>query len=213
MLTAMGDVMRRCYERGWITTRDGNISLARKGGKYLYITPSGIRKTIIHPENILKLEIGQDPETLARCPVIGEHQHPSGEMCMHWNIQVNTPQTRAVLHVHPTHVIAAIYRGYDLQKICADFPEIFRYSRVGPSVPALPALSREFADATAACMGVHADGSLDYDVVGQANHGACAVGPDPWSAYEHIERLDHICEIVLKSGVSTDAGVLEAVGT
>ena len=25
---------------------------------------------------------------------------------------------------------------------------------------------------------------------------------DPWSAYEHIERLDHICEIVLKSGVS-----------
>ncbi len=25
---------------------------------------------------------------------------------------------------------------------------------------------------------------------------------NPWSAFEHIERLDHICEIVLKSGVS-----------
>jgi L-fuculose-phosphate aldolase len=27
------------------------------------------------------------------------------------------------------------------------------------------------------------------------------VAIDPWAAYEHIERLDHICEIVLKSGV------------
>jgi L-fuculose-phosphate aldolase len=29
---------------------------------------------------------------------------------------------------------------------------------------------------------------------------------DPWAAYEHIERLDHICEIVLKSGVAARAG-------
>jgi len=29
----------------------------------------------------------------------------------------------------------------------------------------------------------------------------CAIGPNPWDAYEHIERLEHICEIVLRSGV------------
>ena len=29
----------------------------------------------------------------------------------------------------------------------------------------------------------------------------CAVATDPWAAYEHIERLNHICEMVLKSGV------------
>ena len=49
MLTAIGDVMRRVYERGWITTRDGNISMRKREGKYLYITPSGWRKTIVHP--------------------------------------------------------------------------------------------------------------------------------------------------------------------
>lgn len=27
MLTAMGDVMREAYRRGWITTRDGNVSV------------------------------------------------------------------------------------------------------------------------------------------------------------------------------------------
>ena len=31
MLTAMGDVMRRAYDKGWITTRDGNISLKMTG--------------------------------------------------------------------------------------------------------------------------------------------------------------------------------------
>ena len=32
MLTAMGDVMRTAYQRGWITTRDGNISVVKKIG-------------------------------------------------------------------------------------------------------------------------------------------------------------------------------------
>ena len=33
MLTAIGDVMRKCHENGWITTRDGNISLKRNNSK------------------------------------------------------------------------------------------------------------------------------------------------------------------------------------
>jgi len=64
----------------------------------------------------------------------------------------------------------------------------------------LPALSRQLADVTAECLGVRIDGTLAFDIVGQANHGVCAVAIDPWAAYEHVERLDHICEIVLKSG-------------
>jgi len=203
--------MRQCYAKGWITTRDGNISLFKEGGRYLYVTPAGMKKTLVHPEHLVKLEIAVDPETLQRRLWISDHQKPSGEILMHWNIQCHAPHTRAVLHVHATHIIAAIYRGFDLPKICADFGEISRHTRVGPSVPALPALTREFADATADCLGVHLDGSLEYDIVGQANHGVCAVGADPWSAYEHIERLDHICEIVLKSGVSPGVGMFETV--
>ena len=65
--------------------------------------------------------------------------------------------------------------------------------------------SRELVDVTAECMGLKKDGTLEFDIVGQANHGVCAVAADPWAAYEHIERLDHICEIVLKSGVAARA--------
>ncbi len=200
MLTAIGDVMRTVYERGWITTRDGNISLRKKDGRYLYITPSGWRKTIVHPEHIVKLAIVGRPGTPEYGPRIADGQKPSGELWMHWNLQRSAPGTRTVVHVHATHVVAAIYAGVDLQQISAEFPEISRYTRVGPTVPALPALSRELADLTAECLGVGKEGSLAFDIVGQANHGVCAVARDPWSAYEHIERLDHICEIVLKSG-------------
>ena len=87
MLTAIGDVMRRVYERGWITTRDGNISMRKREGRYLYITPSGWRKTIVHPEHIVRIEIVKEPLKGDLIPKIREGQHPSGELWMHWNLQ------------------------------------------------------------------------------------------------------------------------------
>jgi len=195
MLTAIGDVMRRCYDRGWITTRDGNISLRRKGSGILYITPSGWRKTIIHPEHIIKCKIA---DGTVHPP---DGAKPSGELHMHWRIQENSKGVRAVVLVHPTHIVAAMYAGWQLDEVAKEFPEVSRYTRVGPNVPSLPATSVSLGDATADALCVEHDGRLQYDIVGQANHGVCSVANDPWSAYEHIERLDHICEIVLKSGV------------
>ncbi|MDH5427595.1 MAG: class II aldolase/adducin family protein [Nitrospirota bacterium] len=197
MITAIGDVLRRCYDRGWITSRDGNCSLRRARSIYLSITPSGWRKTIIHPEHMIKVRI---KDGVLEVP---PGTKPSGELHMHFLLSKGMSKTRAVVHVHATNVVAAIYRGFDLQKICADFPEIYRYTRIGPTVPTLPAVSTELGEATARALGVtDTNPAGDFDIVGQANHGVCSMAPDPWSAYEHVERLDHICEIVLKSGVS-----------
>jgi len=193
MITAIGDVMRRCYDKGWITTRDGNASLRRSGSNTLYITPSGVRKNKIEVEHIIKIKVH------AYEPIIPDGSKPSGELHMHWMLQRQGLKTRAVIHVHPTHVIAAMHAGWDLQKMCKDFAEIYRYTRVGPNVPAIPAVTEALGNAT--YLALCPTDSLEYDIVGQVGHGICAVGPDPWAAYEHIERLDHICEIVLKSGV------------
>ena len=46
---------------------------------------------------------------------------------------------------------------------------------------------------------VDGEGAYFFDIVGQTGHGVTAIGPDPWSAFEHIERLEHICKIVLAS--------------
>ena len=81
MLTAMGDVMRRAYDKGWITTRDGNISLRMTGKDTLYITPSGWRKTILHPEHMIKIKITPAGYNLP------PGSKPSGELDKHKLIQ------------------------------------------------------------------------------------------------------------------------------
>ena len=192
----MGDVMRRAYEKGWITTRDGNISLRRKGSDIIYVTPSGWRKTIIHPEHMIKVKL-----VPAGLVIMDKHAKPSGELHMHTRLQRHHKKTRAVVHLHPTNIIAAMYAGWDLQELAAEFPEVSRYTRVGPSVPVLPVTSPELARATFSAMRSDHSNILIYDIVGQANHGVCAIGENPWDAFEHIERLEHICEIVLRSGM------------
>ena len=196
MLTSIGDVMRQCYAKGWITTRDGNASLRRRNSVCMYITPSGARKNKVEVESIIKTKL------LNGEIVIPEGQKPSGELYMHYFLQRGHSETRAVLHVHPTHVVAAIYAGFELDKIAAEFPEISRYTRVAPNIPVLPATSMALANATAQALLVPSfsakdNADLQYDIVGQANHGVCAVGKNVWEAYEHVERLNHICEIVL----------------
>jgi len=194
MLTAMGDVMREAYKRNWITTRDGNISLKRKNSNLLYITPSGVRKTIIHPEHIIKIPIKESNLDLE------DGINPSGELHMHWNIQKNIKRTRAVVHLHPTYCVAAMHAGLCLQEIVKPFPELYRYTKVGKNVSSHPPLTLELANETALRLAVQRDGSCEFDIVGQKGHGVCSVGPDPWTAFEHIERLEHICKIVLLSG-------------
>jgi len=195
MLTAMGDVMRKAYDKGWITTRDGNISVKMTGKDILYITPSGWRKTILHPEHIIKVKF--TPAGLDIPPGTS----PSGELSMHSFLQRNRKYTTSVVHLHPTNIIAAMYAGWDLQELAAEFPEVSRYTKVGPTVPVLPVTSSELAFATHNAMTAVDSNKVIYDIVGQKNHGVCAIGANPWDAYEHIERLEHICEIVLKSGV------------
>ncbi len=195
MITAIGDVMRRCYDKGWITTRDGNASVRLRGANCVYITPSGIRKNTIRVEDIIKMKIVSGGQELQ----IPEGTKPSGELHMHWLLQRSATKTRAVLHVHPTHVIAAMHAGWDLKELCKPFAEIYRYTRVGPNVPEIPAVTEQLGNATYLAM--CPTDNLEFDIVGQVGHGVCAVAGDPWTAYEHVERLDHICEIVLKSGV------------
>jgi len=211
MLDTMCDVMKAAYNRGWITSKDGNVSLHRENSRYLYITPTGVRKQNLTSESVIKLEFPADPDQpqgwTQMKRVDDDYQRriiglrPSGELPMHYLLQkkVNTGN-RVVVHLHPTHVVAAMYAGLDLQQIAAQFPEFYLHTRVGPTVPATQAQSQALGDGVYQAFNPGADGSLPYDIVGIHLHGVTAVDRDPWEAYSHIERLDHICEIVLLAG-------------
>jgi len=63
----------------------------------------------------------------------------------------------------------------------------------------VPVISQELADAVIPEFGLTNNGSVLNHVVGMDRHGVVAVDTSPWRAFEHIERLEHICKIVLAS--------------
>lgn len=201
MITAICDVLKCCYDKGWISTRDGNGSVRRINEDWLYITPSAVKKPRLDAEDMIKMQFDSNGGLTRMNPDIPGK--PSGELELHRRLLRNLPDTRCIIHVHPTYTIAAMYRGHRLQDLATDFPEINRYTRVGPNVPMVPPISVELANAV--CKAMELDpltGQVSCDVVGLDRHGVVALGRDPWTAYEHIERLEHICQIVLASGVA-----------
>ena len=203
MITAICDVLKECYSRGWISTRDGNGSVRRRNENWIYITPSGTKKQRLDAESLVKMEFQADNSLLkVSTESTGK---PSGEIELHRRLLFEVPDTRTIIHVHPTYTIAAMYAGLDLQASSLEFPEIHRYTKVAPNVPIVPAISTELAEATCLALELTASGTISADIVGLDRHGVIAVARDPWTAFEHIERLEHICQIVLVSGVIKNA--------
>lgn len=204
MLDSICDVLKESYKRNWISTRDGNASFKRKNENFIYITPSGVRKYHMNAEMMIKLKIENNPLSFSR--VTDEYQdkiiglQPSGELELHLLLQNIIPDNRVVLHLHPTHIVAAMYANLDIQTLSNEFPEINRYTRVGPTVPTLPPISKQLADACVTAFNLNREtGDVDYDIIGLKQHGVVVIAKDAWSAFEHCERLEHICQIVLTS--------------
>ncbi|WP_374261643.1 class II aldolase/adducin family protein [Zoogloea sp.] len=184
-------VMRKAYELGWISTRDGNVSVAMSDRRGFLISASGVVKHSLAPSQFVFVPTDGSTESGGR--------RPSGELELHRRVQaLVTSGPLTVLHLHPTHIVAALYAGHRLSTLSGGFPEVTRYTRVGADVPALPATSEELAIACEAAFRP-ALGPMPH-VVGLDRHGVVAVGRSPWEAFEHVERLEHICRIVLTAG-------------
>lgn len=198
MLETVSELFQEAYRRNWITARDGNASVRWHDRDHMYITPSGIRKQTLQPEMFVKWSLSG--YKAMRYTDISSALRPSGEIPLHYGLQkkINT-EVRVVLHMHPTYCVAAMYAGIDLSELVKEFPELGRYTRVGRNVPDVPPISQDLADATIPALGLFSDGGVDNHIVGIDRHGVVAVDTSPWRAFEHIERLEHICKIVLSS--------------
>ena len=212
MLDTICDVLKAAYDRNWISTRDGNASYKRSYDNYFYITPSGVRKQHLNAEMIVKMEFDGDYKQtespwLNLQRIDDDYQrkivglNPSGELALHALLQQNTPENRVVLHLHPTYTVAAMYAGLDLQKLAQEFPELNRYTTVGPSVPLIPPISEELALESIKSFKLNREtGKVDCDIIGLDRHGVVAIAKDAWEAFGHVERLEHICQIAMVSG-------------
>jgi L-fuculose-phosphate aldolase len=216
MLETICDIMVDAYKRNWITSRDGNVSIRHHDRNHFYITPSGVRKQTLQPDQFKKIQIDKWINSGVGTGVFGYNWQeleytdisanlkPSGEIPLHFGLQKemgqHTGEVRVVVHVHPTYCIAAMHAGIDLSTISDQFPELNRYTKVAPNVGDVPPISQELANQCFEKLELDSVGNIAYDIVGIKGHGVVAIDTSPWRAYEHIERLEHICKIVLASG-------------
>ena len=213
MLETICETLVEAYRRNWITSRDGNVSIRHHDPDHFYITPSGVRKQTLQPDQFKKIKIVDQisavPPFLTKTwqedyyTDISANLKPSGELPLHFGLQCSMGQhsndVRVVVHLHPTYCVAAMHAGIDLSTIVNDFPELSRYTRVAPNVPDVPPISQELADQCHNNLQLDKDGNINYDIVGIKGHGVVAIDTSPWRAFEHIERLEHISKIVLAS--------------
>ncbi len=215
MLETICDILVDAYKRNWITSRDGNVSIRHHDRDHFYITPSGVRKQTLQPDQFKKIKINcgivsgvfptQFVHNWEEMPYtdISSALRPSGEIPLHFGLQKEMGQhkddVRVVVHVHPTYCVAAMHAGIDLSTVVDSFPELSRYTKVAPNVGDVPPISQELADQCFEKLRLDKYGNIAYDIVGIKGHGVVAIDTSPWRAYEHIERLEHICKIVLAS--------------
>jgi L-fuculose-phosphate aldolase len=208
MLETICDILKDAYARNWITSRDGNISIRHHDRDHFYITPSGVRKQTLQPDQFKKIGL-VDTGTETICKIlpytaISSELQPSGELPLHFGLLKalgqHSDDIRVVVHVHPTYCVAAMHAGINLNELVTHFPELGRYTRVAPNVGDVPPISEELATQCHKNLGLDSEGNIAYDIVGIKGHGVVAIDTTPWRAYEHIERLEHICKIVLASG-------------
>lgn len=213
MLETICDTMVDAYRRNWITSRDGNVSIRNHDRDHFYITPSGVRKQTMQPDQFKKIAINKHINSGHGDAVFGyvwqeeyytdisANLKPSGEIPLHFGLQKEMGQhhgdVRVVMHFHPTYCVAAMHAGIELGDIVNDFPELSRYTKVAKNVPDVPPISQELADCCHQNLELDRRGNIAYDIVGIKGHGVVAIDSSPWRAYEHIERLEHICKIVL----------------
>ena len=206
MLETICDILVEAYKRNWITSRDGNISIRHHDRDHFYVTPSGVRKQTLQPDQFKKIKVIDGPVPLwQEMPYsdISIGLKPTGEMPLHFGLQkkIHTDEVRVVTHIHPTYIVAAMHAGIQLNELVKDFPELSRYTRVAPNVGDVPPISQELGDQCHEKLGLnHLTGEIKYDIVGIKGHGVVAIDSTPWRSFEHIERLEHICKIVLASG-------------
>jgi L-fuculose-phosphate aldolase len=214
MLETICDTLVEAYRRNWITSRDGNVSIRHHDRDHFYITPSGVRKQTMQPDQFKKIklidQINPTPPFLTKSweeefyTDISANLKPSGEIPLHFGLQramgQHSTDVRVVVHLHPTYCVAAMHCGIELSSLANDFPELSRYTKVAKNVGDVPPISQELADRCHENLWLRKDGTIGFDIVGIKGHGVVAIDTSPWRAFEHIERLEHICQIVLASG-------------
>ena len=177
------DVCHKMWQLGWVAANDGNISVKVEDGTF-WITPSGISKSFITPEKLIRVNEAMEKLEGAEGLV------PSSEIKMHMRCYQEREDVGAVVHAHPPTAT-----GYAVaNKPLDEYSMIETVIAIG-SIPVTPfgtPSTYEVPEAIAPYLAQH-------DVLLLQNHGALTVGCDLITAYYRMETLELFAKISLNA--------------
>lgn len=177
----LAEVMTRVYRQGMTTVSGGNCSIREPNGD-LWITPAGVDKGTLTPEDMVLVR--------ADGTIEGRHR-PSSEFPFHRMIYEARPDIRSLVHAHPPGLVAfSIARKLPDTRIFPQARDLV--GEVGYAPYALPGsedLGRSIAGAFL---------SANYAVLLE-NHGVVVGGDDLLNAFWRFETLEYCAQIHLRA--------------
>ncbi len=172
-------VGRRMYERGYVASNDGNISV-RLSDNRLLVTMTGVSKGFLTPDQLIVIDYDGN--------VVSGRYKPSSEIKMHLMVYQERPDVNGVAHAHPPTATGFSVAGIPLTECL--LPEVIVALGSVPIVEyGLPG-TMELVEPIRKF--VH-----DYDAYLLENHGALTIGPDVINAYHKMETMEHFANIAL----------------
>jgi L-fuculose-phosphate aldolase len=168
------------YERSYVVSSDGNISVRLDDGRIL-ATPTQMSKGRMTEDSLALTDIEGKPLNDKRA---------SSELLMHLLIYREREDVKAVVHAHPPNGTAFAVAG-----LAIDQPVLSEVILTLGCVPladyGTPSTS-ELTDAMQPLVKHH-------NALLMANHGAVAYGADVWQAFDRLETLEHTAKITILS--------------
>ena len=188
--SALADVCKQMYHRGYIVSGDGNVSV-RIGSTRMLITPSGSRKGFLQPADMVLCD-------LSGHPVRGERLRPSSEIAMHVAVYEERPDAMAVVHAHPPCAIAHTIAGASLAEPL--MPEAYCALGEVITIPYTTPTTQQVPDALREPLRTH-------HALLMERHGSITFGRTLAEAYDRLEVLEHTAKISLMARVMSSAPV------
>lgn len=171
------DIGKRIYAKGFVASNDGNIS-ARIGENQILITPTGVSKGFMKPEDLIVLDLDGN--------IVRGKRKQSSEANMHLQIYKTRPDVMSICHTHPPYATGFAVAGIPLNKMV--LPEVII---VLGSVP----LVEYGTTGTDELYGMISKYVEDYDAFLLANHGVVTLGKNILDAYHKMETVEHAAKI------------------
>ena len=170
---------RICYERGLMTSNDGNISI-RLDAHRILITAAGLCKGRMEMGDLLILDLH------GNILISWKDLRPSSETPMHLEVYKQRPEINAVIHAHPVYATTLTVADQPFPHDV--LPEVaLTLGNIPVTAYATPS-SHQDADAIRPFI-------RDHNALLLRQHGSLTVGKDLDEALIHLERLEHVAQV------------------